>query len=42
LLTNLLGVVPSVGESAVCSGLRLKARVVDERRVHELDVEVVK
>jgi len=39
LLTNLLGVVPSVGESAVFSGLRLKARVVDERRVHELEVE---
>ena len=42
LLTSLLGVVPAVGESATFSGLRFKAQVVDERRVHELEVEVVR
>lgn len=42
LLTSVLGVVPNTGETAVFSGLRLTARVVDERRVHELEVEVVK
>ena len=42
LLTGLLGVVPATGESAMVSGLRLKALVVDERRVHELEAEVVK
>jgi CBS domain containing-hemolysin-like protein len=42
LLVNLLGVVPNVGESAVFRGLRLTAQAVDERRVKELLVEVVK
>jgi CBS domain containing-hemolysin-like protein len=42
LLTHLLGVVPAAGESAVFRGLRLTARVVDERRVRELLVELVK
>ena len=42
LLVNLLGVVPIVGESAVFRGLRLTAQTVDERRVRELLVEVVK
>jgi CBS domain containing-hemolysin-like protein len=42
LLTSLLGVVPTVGESATFSGLKLKALVVDERRVHEIEVEVAK
>ena len=42
LLTNLLGIVPAAGEVATFSGLRLKALVVDERRVHELEVEVAK
>jgi len=42
LLTGLLGIVPAVGESAVFSGVRLKASVVDERRVREVQVEVVK
>jgi magnesium and cobalt exporter, CNNM family len=42
LLVNLLGVVPSAGESAVFRGLRLTAQSVDERRIRELSVEVVK
>jgi len=42
LLTGLLGVVPAAGETASFSGLRFKALVVDERRVHELEVEVAK
>jgi len=42
LLVTLLGVVPSVGESAMFRGLRLTAQAVDERRVKELLVEVVK
>ena len=42
LLVNLLGVIPAVGESAIFRGLRLTAQAVDERRVRELLVEVVK
>jgi len=42
LLTCLRGVVPAIGESAVYSGLRLTAHVVDERRVRELIVEKAK
>jgi CBS domain containing-hemolysin-like protein len=42
LLTNLLEVVPNRGEAAVFRGVRLGAHVVDERRVRELLVEVVK
>jgi CBS domain containing-hemolysin-like protein len=41
LLTHLLGVVPSVGESAEFRGLRLKAQIADERRVRELLVEKI-
>ncbi|MCI0537189.1 MAG: hemolysin family protein [Verrucomicrobiales bacterium] len=41
-LVNHLGVVPAQGESALLDGLRLTARIVDERRVRELLVEVVK
>jgi len=42
LLTHLLGVVPSAGESATFAGLKLTAQVADERRVRELLVETVK
>jgi CBS domain containing-hemolysin-like protein len=42
LFVNLIGVVPSAGESATFRGLRLTAQSVDERRVRELLVEVVK
>lgn len=42
LLTHLLGVVPDAGESAGFSGLKLKAQVVDGRRVNELLVQSVK
>jgi putative hemolysin len=42
LIVALMEVVPSVGQSAVFGGLRLTAQVVDERRVRELLVEVVK
>jgi len=38
----LLEAVPAVGESAIYRGLRLTAQVVDDRRVKELLVEVVK
>jgi CBS domain containing-hemolysin-like protein len=41
-LLNHLGVVPGQGESAILDGLRLTAAVVDERRIRELVVEVVK
>ncbi len=41
LLMTQLGVVPTQGQSAVVSGLRLTAMAVDERRVRELLVEVV-
>lgn len=42
LLTHLLGVVPSSGESATFSGLKLTAQSADERRVRELFVQQVK
>jgi putative hemolysin len=42
LLTRLLDVVPGPGESAVFRGVKLTAQSVDERRVRELIVEVVK
>ena len=42
LLTYLLGVVPTVGESASIAGLKLTARVADERRVRELLVQTLK
>jgi CBS domain containing-hemolysin-like protein len=42
LLTHLLGVVPSSGESVTFRGLKLTAQVVEERRVRELLVELVK
>ena len=40
LLLLKLGVVPVQGQSARFGGLRLKALVVDERRIKELQVEV--
>jgi CBS domain containing-hemolysin-like protein len=42
LLLKLLDVVPAVGESAVFRGLKLTAHAVDERRVREILVELVK
>jgi putative hemolysin len=42
LLTSLLDIVPSSGESATIDGLKLTAQAADERRVKELLVEVVK
>lgn len=42
LLVHLLAVVPAQGESATVNGLKLTATVVDERRVREIKVEVVK
>lgn len=42
LLMDQLGVVPGVGQSVTFRGLRLTARVADERRIRELLVEVVK
>jgi putative hemolysin len=42
LLMSLLDVVPSPGESANFRGLKLTARVTDERRVRELTIETVK
>ena len=42
LLVNLLNVVPAAGESAVMHGLKLTAQAVEDRRVRELLVEVVK
>lgn len=41
LLMHLLGVVPAPGEAATFRGLKLTARVTDERRVKELLVEQV-
>ncbi len=41
LLMHLLGVVPAPGESATFRGLKLTARVTDERRVKELLVEQI-
>lgn len=42
LLTTQLGAIPARGETVVFRGLRLTATVVDERRVRELTVELVK
>jgi CBS domain containing-hemolysin-like protein len=42
LLMSQLGVVPNVGESAIYRGLKLTAKAVDERRIRELLVELVK
>ena len=42
LLVNLLDVVPAAGETAMFRGLKLTAQVVEDRRVRELLVEVVK
>jgi putative hemolysin len=42
LLSRLLDVIPSPGESSTFRGLKLTAQVTDERRVRELLVEVVK
>ena len=42
LLVSQMEVIPSVGESAAFRGLRLSAQGVDERRVKELLVEVMK
>lgn len=42
LLMSLLDVVPATGDSALFRGLKLTARVADERRVRELLVEKVK
>jgi CBS domain containing-hemolysin-like protein len=42
LLVALSEVVPTAGHSVLFRGLRLTAQVVDERRVRELLVEVVK
>jgi CBS domain containing-hemolysin-like protein len=42
LLTKLLDVIPALSESVTFRGLKLTALVVDERRVREILVEVVK
>jgi putative hemolysin len=42
LLTHLLGVVPSAGDSATFQGLKLTAQITDERRVRELFVQRLK
>ncbi len=42
LLMDQLGVVPATGDSVIFRGLRLTARVTDERRVREIYVETVK
>lgn len=42
LLTHLLGVVPVPGESAMFCGLKLTARMTDDRRVRELAVELMR
>jgi putative hemolysin len=42
LLMAQLGVVPGAGESVVFRGLKLTAKAVDERRVREVLVEVLK
>jgi hypothetical protein len=39
---SLLEVVPTPGESATFRGLKLTAKSTDERRVRELNIEVVK
>ena len=42
LLMTELGVVPAPGDSVVTRGVRLTAVLVDERRVKELTVELLK
>jgi Mg2+/Co2+ transporter CorC len=42
ILVQALEYVPTAGEFASVDGLRLTARQVDERRVLELEVEVLK
>ena len=42
LMLHESGVVPAVGDSAVCAGLKLMVTQADERRVRELVVEVVR
>lgn len=42
LLTSLLDIVPGPGESATFRGLKLRAKIADERRVRELLVEIAK
>lgn len=42
LLVHLMGVIPAPGESIIFRGLKLTARVTDERRVRELLVERAK
>jgi len=42
LLMSLLDVVPNPGESATFRGLKLTAETTDERRVRELNIEVLK
>lgn len=42
LLAKLLDVIPALGESATFRNLKLTAQVVDDRRVREVLVEVVK
>jgi putative hemolysin len=42
LMVTQAGVVPSAGESVTFRGLRLTAQSVDERRVKELRVEMVR
>ncbi|MGC3960702.1 MAG: hemolysin family protein [Verrucomicrobiota bacterium] len=42
LLAKLLDVIPTAGETAVWRGVKLTAQAVDERRVREVLVEVVK
>ena len=41
LLTSLLDIVPSRGQSATYCGLKLTAQAADDRRVRELLVEVI-
>ena len=42
LLTHLLGIVPTVGETATFAGLKFTAQVADQRRVRELLVQQIK
>jgi putative hemolysin len=42
LFLHQAGIVPAVGETVLCAGLRLTAQAGDERRLRELGVEVVK
>ena len=42
LMVALVEAVPAAGESVVFRGLKLTAQVVDQRRVKELFVEVIR